>query len=180
MKLTITIITIIINSLIFAQVGIERNVFSTESAILEFADEGNKGIILPHVNDEATLLSNAVPGTWYFDTAQNKVKFITDAVVDMSVKPIENTANNFDASQAYYANFSENLPPNAQGTVIGAANTGAPGALILDTKNKALSLPVTTDYSLILDPTHGMVVYDSTLESICVFDGEKWTFWARN
>ncbi len=177
MKNLITIVIILISGNLFSQIAIGKDTPDAD-AILSFGDAGDRGLVLPYV-ESAAITSIAVPGTWYFDANESKVKFIGDGVKDMSVKEFKDVTKKFDKTQSFYANYYEGVLATAQGTVIGDANTGAAGALVLDTTSKALALPVTTDYKLIGDPAHGMVVYDSTIERVCVFDGEKWAFWGR-
>ncbi len=178
MKIIITLILGIYSSMAFSQVAIGKASVD-EGAILDFGTAGDKGLVLPYVED-TNIETNAVAGTWYFDANESKVKFITDdGVKDMSVKGFSDTAKMFDKTQPFYNDYNETLPATAQGTIMGAETTTAPGVLILETNSKALALPVTADYKSIGDPAHGMVVYDSSIDKLCVFDGEKWAFWGR-
>lgn len=177
MKNIIVLLTLVYSSVAFSQIAIGKDT-PDPGTILDFGDDGDKGIVLPYVNS-AAITTAAVPGTWYFDAVESKVKFIADVVVDMSVKGIGDPAKKFDVNSAEYLKYNEATPSVTQGTIMGANTASAPGVLVLESATLALALPVTTDYSLVLNPDHGTVVYDSTINKLCVFDGEKWAFWGR-
>jgi hypothetical protein len=48
------------------------------------------------------------------------------------------------------------------------------GALLLESKNKALIIPRISDQSLITNPIEGMMFFDTTTNNLKVHDGTGW------
>jgi hypothetical protein len=53
-----------------------------------------------------------------------------------------------------------------------------PGILVLADTNKAMVLPkVASPHLKIVNPSPGMMVYDTTKKQLAVFNGAVWSFW---
>ena len=53
-----------------------------------------------------------------------------------------------------------------------------PGILVLADTNKAMVLPkVASPHLNIVNPSPGMIVYDTTKKQLAVFNGTVWSFW---
>ncbi len=174
MRTFINLIVLLIGTLGFAQVGIgidEANM--SAGAIMQFGNDANKGLVLPHVNN----LTNAVAGTIYYDAVDRAVK-VKQATGEQNLSVKQAAPAAFDIMNSEYTKYSENN--NLRGVVLGDNPDAAPdGVLVLETSNQALALPVTDDYNQLGVPAPGTMVFDSTLKTICVFDGEKWSFWGK-
>lgn len=151
----------------FAQVTIGKNGASpsSNSVLLEFGNDGNKGIVLPYINGE---LSDAVNGTVIFDTSVKRVKVKTGAGwVDLSGE-----------NGVVDTSLQDSLPtnPNAR-VVIGDPASTAPGILVLESTSKAMVMPKVAKYTDIVDPAPGMIVYLTSSNKIAVYNGSTWAFW---
>lgn len=180
MKKYISILFIAISTqLMMAQVAIGKTSTSSPSVSLEFGYTPNdaskqKGIILPWTNASNTLAS-VVPGTMIFDSSDKKIKYYkgtddpnsTAAWVDLTI----NGDGVVDKS------LQENLPESAGAKVSIGTKTNTNGILVLEDNNKGMILPMVDKYSSIINPTTGTMVYDTTNNMICFFNGTVWTFW---
>lgn len=166
MKKTFQLITLIFSIALFSQVTIGKNAAPTnDSVILEFGTDGDKGIILPYTSGE---IADAVPGTFIFDAVENRVKFMTktgwfdlseiDGASDLSAQ--DTLTENTDAK-----------------VIIGATTSDADGILVLESSDKAMVLPIVNEYTDVINPSPGMLVYVKTNQRLAVFNGSNWTFW---
>ena len=168
---------IFISALIFtatatkAQVIINQaasQTLSSDSVLMEFGPE-NKGLLLPWVTDTSSV-AGSVPGTMIYDTSDKKVKFLKAATwTDLSV----------DATGVVDTILQDPITdaPTAK-TIIGARTATAPGILVLESDTKAMVLPkVASPHLNIIDPSPGMMVYDTTKKHLVVFNGTTWSFW---
>ena len=58
------------------------------------------------------------------------------------------------------------------------ATDTTPGILVLADTNKAMVLPkVASPHLNIVNPSPGMMVYDTTSKQLAVFNGTVWSFW---
>lgn len=170
----ISLLIILGNSMLHAQVAIGKAT-PVADAILDFSDTDNKGVSIPKI---ISLDATSVPGTFYFDTADSKVKFILDAgTMDLSVMLVP-PASVYDITTNGYDTFAENS--GTIGTVIGADTSAAPGALVLESTEMVLKLPkVANPHLTIIDPEPGMIVYDTTSQMLAVYNGYKWSYWGK-
>ena len=153
-----------------AQVGISRSNVTNGSVSLQFADTENKGLVLPYVIDKSGITEN---GTVIYDTTDHKVKYLKDnAWFDFSV----------DASGT--ADLSIQGPdkteqPGAKVCIYTTGNTDATaGILVLGDTNRAMVLPkVASPHLNIINPSPGMMVYDTTKRQLAVYNGTVWSFW---
>ncbi|GEN74049.1 hypothetical protein [Chryseobacterium lathyri] len=168
MKKIISILIVTISSLSIAQVAIGKSSVSNSSVSLEFGSQ-NKGILLPWTASAASV-TGAIPGTFIFDTTDKKVKLkLLGSWKDLSVDTTGVVDTSLQDSPAESA--------NAQ-VIIGASTTTAPGILVLESTDKAMILPkVESPHLNIINPSPGMIVYDTATKQLAVFNGTVWSFW---
>ncbi len=141
------------------------------SVLLEFANTGDRGIILPAVR----TLPAATPGTILLDAtdpAQAKVMMYNGSWVDLSS---ENTAD----ITAFMATQPTGITEGTAKTVMGATSSSADGVLVLESTTKAMVLPHVATTDDVINPAPGMMVYVNQPGSkkLAVFNGGSWTFW---
>lgn len=168
-KITITILTIIAANA-YSQVAIGKASVTNPSVSLEFGS-ANKGLLLPWVTS-AVSVTGAVDGTIIYDTSDKKVKYRkAGSWFDLSVN------NNGIVDTSIQDPLTEN--PTAK-VVIGAsgATDTTPGILVLSDTDKAMILPkVASPHLNIINPSAGMMVYDTTAKQLAVYNGTVWSFW---
>lgn len=168
---------IIISSILFftanfnAQVGISRTSVSNGSVSLEFGETENKGLIIPYVIDKSGITEN---GTILYDTTDHKVKYLKDTNTwfDLSV----------DTTGAADLSIQGNDKTEQLGAKVTIYATGGSdataGILVLGDTNKAMVLPkVASPHLNIINPSPGMIVYDTTKRQLAVYNGTAWSFW---
>ena len=169
---------ILIWALLFAFIGGNAQVIinpdtnqlqSSPSVLVEFGTQP-KGLLLPWVTNTAGV-TGAVAGTVVYDVSDKKVKYLKGGSgwVDLSI----------DGSGIVDTSLQDS-PQDAAGarTIIGERTASAPGILVLDSQTKAMVLPkVAQPYLNIINPSAGMMVYDTTAKQLAVFNGTVWTFW---
>lgn len=164
-KLIFTVFMLMINFIIYSQVGIETTSIHTD-AILDFPIGQNKGIVLPMVESLPTG-SAATNGTFLIDKTDGKVKVRQNGVW-LNLTSSSNLSS-------YSVNPSADI---SDGVIIGATSSSASGVLVLESTNKALMLPkVASPHLNIKSPYPGLMCYDTVKNSIAVFNGEGWYYW---
>ena len=159
----------------FAQVAIGKASVSSPSVSLEFGT-GNKGILLPWVTGVSTV-TGAVNGTLVYNTTDKKVyvKYASgwkDLSVDATGTTVDPITN---VDGLTLQNSLDDL--NTAKVSIGTP-TSTPGILVLEDTNKAMILPkVASPHLNIVNPSPGMMVYDTTKKQLAVFNGTVWSFW---
>lgn len=168
------ILTIILTTLVAAvaqsQVAIGKPEVTNSSVSLEFGS-GNKGLLLPWVISEGAV-AGAVDGTIIYDTEQKKVKYRKNNTwFDLSV----------DKTGVVDTTLQDSLIENNNAKVAIGANGAAdttPGILVLTDTNKAMILPnVAKPHLNIINPSAGMIAYDTTNHMLAVYNGTVWSFW---
>lgn len=161
-----------------AQVAIGKSSVTNNSVLLEFGDEATnlRGIILPSVT---TAPTDAVNGTFIFNITTKEVEVregrtsTNDRWTSLSAK--------LDASQEGgklnpYVSTGESV--NKQGIIIGAETSSKPGVLILESETRTLVLPKVADPNkAVIGPVAGNIVYDTTSDTLAVYDGTNWSYW---
>lgn len=136
------------------------------SSILDFNETNNtRGIILPAVT---TVPSPLLNGTIYFNRE--------DAIVYMRQNgaSVPMTEGNGNATGV----IGNPSPEAGSGVIMGAATSSANGVLILESSNLSLTLPkVDRPHLNIKSPYPGTICYDTSSNTIAVFDGAYWNFW---
>ena len=153
-----------------SQVAIGKSAVTNESVSLEFGS-ANKGILLPWVTSAASV-TGAVNGTIIYDTADKKVKYLKNSVwFDLSIDPsgvVDTTLQD---------QLNENPTAKMAIGTAGASDT-TPGILVLTDTDKAMVLPkVASPHLNIINPSAGMLVYDTTAKQLAVYNGKVWSFW---
>jgi len=154
------------------QTAIGKKNVESQSAILDFVADDNRGIILPWVLEESQVVS-PVGGTLIFDSKDKKVKYYKEGTdpgwVDLSSKVGE---VDLSTQQAYAEDTT--IPP----TIIGSHTTTAKGVLVLETTTKAMILPkMESPHLNIQSPQPGTMAFDTKSKMLCIFNGKEWSFW---
>lgn len=168
-KIYIFLLSLTISSA-YSQVALGKESISNSSVSLEFGTE-NRGIILPWVNSAAAV-TGAVNGTLIFDSADKKVKYLkAGSWFDLTV----DTTGTVDTS---LQNTLSELPSSTVAIGKTAASNTTPGILVLTDNDKAMVLPkVANPHLNIVNPSAGMMVYDTENKQLAVFNGAVWSFW---
>lgn len=198
MKKYIITISLMVSSFALAQTitigeNLATNAATTNNpyVLLQFTTGLKKGIILPAVDSKDTMVSGTVPGTFIFDTSDNKVKLAVSSSVDTPTVSdwLDFTANptTSPAVNIYKETLTEKTTAKA---IIGKDTSSAEGVLVLEPKDpnvlpQTLLLPVVDKFDDIADPSPGMMVYikgtgtanADAKKRLAVFNGTYWTFW---
>lgn len=141
-----------------------------ESALLDFPDSATKGILLPNTTN--TNDAGATPGTILFDLTDDKVKYHDNTGwKDMTA------SSSTDITAAY--DLAANAELSSKGVKIedGSLNETLDGALSLSSSTRALALPKVNGVEHLPGPKAGMMCFDTSRNSLAVFNGKVWTFW---
>jgi hypothetical protein len=153
-----------------AQVAISKTAIDG-NGILDFGLD-NKAIILPWVSSLTT--TSLTDGTLIFDSSDNKVKVLINTIwTDLS-----KNSGTLDARMT--ANITAQIAKieGDGGVIIGPETSTALGVLVLESDDKALILPkMTSPHLNMIDPEPGTLVYDTSKNLMCVYNGSEWTFW---
>ncbi len=173
MKNIVATLSLLFATTLSAQVAIGKATVSSPAVSLEFYDnaDNTRGIILPWVTSTAAV-TGAVNGTIVYNTADRKVyvKYASgwrDLSVDTSgtvTTTLQDALSDLDTAKV----------------LIGGdpATDTTPGILVLADTNKAMVLPkVASPHLNIVNPSPGMMVYDTTKKQLAVFNGTVWSFW---
>ena len=173
MKNIVATLSLLFATTLSAQVAIGKSSISSPAVSLEFYDnaDNTRGIILPWVTSTAAV-TGAVNGTLVYNTADRKVyvKYASgwrDLSVDTTgtvTTTLQDALSDLDTAKV----------------LIGGdpATDTTPGILVLADTNKAMVLPkVASPHLNIVNPSPGMMVYDTTKKQLAVFNGTVWSFW---
>ena len=173
MKNIVATLSLLFATTLSAQVAIGKATVSSPAVSLEFYDnaDNTRGIILPWVTSTAAV-TGAVNGTIVYNTADRKVyvKYASgwrDLSVDTTgtvTTTLQDALSDLDTAKV----------------LIGGdpATDTTPGILVLADTNKAMVLPkVASPHLNIVNPSPGMMVYDTTKKQLAVFNGTVWSFW---
>ena len=173
MKNIFLTLTLFFATALSAQVAIGKTSISSPAVSLEFYDDADntRGIILPWVTSTSAV-TGAVNGTLVYNTADRKiyVKYASgwrDLSVDTTgtvTTTLQDALSDLDTAKV----------------LIGGdpATDTTPGILVLADTNKAMVLPkVASPHLNIVNPSPGMMVYDTTKKQLAVFNGTVWSFW---
>ncbi len=176
-----------LSTLSYAQVIIGDAVGTAASdkksaVLLEFANTGDKGIILPYVT---TLPASPTPGTLLLDVstpANARVKYYNGSWIDLSGDGAIINSPGAPLDTAGVINgVLVNQPQQTETgkSIIGSATSAADGVLVLESDTKAMVLPIVASTDAVPSPSPGMMVYvnKSGEKHLAVFNGSKWTFW---
>ena len=178
MKNIVATLSLLFATTLSAQVAIGKTSISSPAVSLEFYDkpDNTRGIILPWVTSTAAV-TGAVNGTLVYNTSDKKiyVKYASgwkDLSVDATGTTVDPITN---VDGLTLQNSLDDL--NTAKVSIGTP-TSTPGILVLEDTNKAMVLPkVASPHLNIVNPSPGMMVYDTTKKQLAVFNGTVWSFW---
>jgi hypothetical protein len=175
MKNKIIMLSLMVSGFAYSQLAIGLNQTSNSSISLEFGNE-NRGIILPWTYSDANLL-DAENGTIIYDVADFKVKVkYATGWEDLSVDGTGTTVNPITNLDGLI--LQNDLIENTDAKVGIGAETSVDGILVLENTNQAMVLPkVASPHLNILNPSPGMMAYDTLSGQLAVFNGSVWTFW---
>ncbi len=160
----------------FCQVAIGKSGISSPSVSLEFGS-GNRGMILPWVTTAASI-SSAVNGTLVYDLNDKKVKVKYNTLwKDLSVDLFGTTIDPVSGIDGVLIQNAETENINAR-SAVGNSLSSVPGILVLEATDKVMVLPkVASPHLNIINPSPGMMAYDTDNKQLAVFNGKMWTFW---
>ena len=182
MKVQITILLLTLSNLAFSQVLIGENDIppTNESSILEFSPNdgtATKGIILP----VATIDSNfpLTNGTIVMDKDTKTIKVYSNnewiELTDEGSFDTQKDGSNNDITTARTIYTTDDI---GSGVILGNTTSTASGVLVLEDDTKALILPkVVNPHLNIKSPVAGTICYDTTSNSVAIFDGKVWSYW---
>ena len=156
-----------------AQVAIDKNSVNGASTLLDFNNiSGNtNGIIVPTVDNKDNALATntaANNGTFLFDKSDNQFKMYEDG----RWRDISGVGD----GAVIVTNASTEVAEE-QGVIIGSDASEAKGALVLESSDKALQLPIIDRPDLnVKNPYPGMMCFDSYSASVALFDGKYWNY----
>lgn len=147
------------------------------NSILDFGT-GNKGIILPWVQNASALTGGAATnGTLLYDVQTKKVQARVNGVWTDLSRNGDNTATHTAKIAAHLAK-NEIGSASHSGVIIGATTSSAVGVLVLESSTKALILPkMVSPHLNMRNPEPGTIAYDTVKDQLCVYDGKEWSFW---
>lgn len=147
------------------------------NSILDFGT-GNKGIILPWVQDASTLTAaTATNGTLLYDVLTKKVRArVNGAWTDLSATADDTSTHN--TKIATHLAKNEITGAGQSGVIMGAKSSAAVGVLVLESSTKALVLPkMVSPHLNMRNPEPGTMAYDTVRDLLCVYSGKEWSFW---
>jgi hypothetical protein len=156
---------------------------SSTSVLLEFGTDGDKGIILPYIETVPTGANNAKGGTIIFDVSANteykvKIKNENAGWTDLS------RISGYSQAVESVVKVPQALPLADQTNgkaIIGDSTSTTDGVLVLDSPDKAMVLPIVSNFAAIKNPSPGMMAFLQGLTAadhrLIIFNGQKWTFW---
>lgn len=168
----------LMSSLTFSQIIIGDEIGTAvdkTSVLLEFAENQNRGIILPYVR---TLPTNSAEGTILLDAtdaSQASVRYFDGTNwVDLSNEDIADVRSHLEIQPR---NVIEH--ESSKKVIIGSDTSAVDGILVLESQDKAMVLPMVEDTDNIPNPAPGMMVYVNKdgRKRLAVFNGNAWTYW---
>ncbi|MCW3162472.1 hypothetical protein [Chryseobacterium oryctis] len=174
---------------------------------LEFYDspDNKKGIVVPWVStvpnnpvayDSTTgagyrgMQGMVVDGTIIFDLSDKKMKYMKggswfdltgDPEFPLSLKDASNNDITYTALSNIDSSLQDNVKEEENAKVAIGINGNSDttvGILVLTDTDKAMVLPkVESPHINIINPSAGMMVYDTTSKQLAVYNGTVWSFW---
>lgn len=185
--------------MVSAQVSIGKSTVTNSLVSVEFGDSEARGIILPWVSTQAGSpnpdgswntsgadyagMSSAENGTLIFDISDYKFKYRKyGAWFDLTVKDRTSVVKDgFGTVDVVNKVIDTSLQNTKAESTTGGASIGihssTDGVLVLEATTKAMILPKVASYAQIVKPSAGMMVYDTSKDLLCLYNGTIWTFW---
>jgi len=173
-RMSVFIFGLLWGSTIDAQVAIGKTTITNPSILLEFGEE-SKGIIVPQVSSvpspsNGTFVFNNSTGILAMEVYENGVW------KDLTSDPTTTPNKTIGLAHSFTNNGSDIIGDN--GVIIGANTSSKRGALVLESTEKALLLPlVENPHITIKGAIAGTMVYDTASDTLAVFDGKYWSYW---
>lgn len=182
------------------------NTTTNPSISLEFYDssDNKKGIVLPWtstVNNQPVsynattgagyrgMQGTIENGTFIFDLSDKNIKYrkdgawfnLTNVTYPVDVKRSDNTTQTISANNTVDSSLQDNAKENTDAKAAIGTNSNTDttnGILVLTDVNRAMILPkVASPHLNIINPTPGMMVFDTVKQQLAVFNGTVWSFW---
>ena len=173
----VLVIGLLWGSMVKAQVAIGKTepiTITNASVLLEFGSEP-KGIIVPQVSS----VSSPAGGTFVFNNSSG--------VLSMQVyengmwKDLTSDSTTIPKTIGISHNYTNSGTVDTiglNGVIIGANTSTKNGVLVLESTDKALLLPlVANPHQSIKGAIAGTMVYDTTSDTLAVYDGIYWSYW---
>lgn len=173
-KISMLMVGLLLGSKVSAQIAIGKATMTNPSVLLEFGNEA-KGIIVPQVSSVAspsggTFIFNNSAGILAMEVYENGVW--KDLTSDSTTTP-----KTIGISHTYANNGTSDIT-GINGVIIGANASSKRGALVLESTEKALLLPlVANPHTTIKGAIAGTIVYDTASDTLAVYDGIYWSYW---
>lgn len=183
MKSIISLALIVFSRSLFSQVIIGNasgTATDKTSVLLEFANDGNKGIILPYVINKSLTPTE---GTILLDASTPnaaRIKYYNGVISVAAPDGWQDlSGQDADVSTALVNQPTTVTELPEAKVIIGSETTSADGVLVLESDAKAMVLPTVSDVNNIPSPSPGMMVYVNKVgaKRLAVFNGSKWSFW---
>lgn len=182
------------------------NTVTNPNISLEFYDasDNKKGIVLPWTstvsNQPVTydaqsgvgyrgMQGTIENGTLIFDLSDKNVKYrkdgawfnLTNVTYPVNVVRADNSTVTLSANNALDSSLQDDKMESAGAKVAIGANSDSDttnGIMVLTDTNRAMVLPkVASPHLNIVNPTAGMMVFDTVRQQLAVFNGTVWSFW---
>lgn len=182
MKKIFLLIGLVVFSTFYAQVIIgdtSGTATNKTSVLLEFANTGNKGIILPYVKNKP---ATPTEGTIILDASvptAARIKYYNGVIGANSPDGWQDLSGQDADLSTVLIDQPNNTELSNSKAIIGAETSSADGVLVLESTTKAMVLPIVSDVNNVPSPSPGMMVYVNKAGSkrLAVYNGNKWSFW---
>lgn len=182
------------------------NTVTNPSISLEFYDAANNknGIVLPWtstVNNQPVSYNSTTGagyrgmqgtienGTLIFDLSDKNIKYrkdgtwfnLTNVTYPVDVKRQDNSVLTISSNNPVDSSLQDNIGENTDAKAAIGTNSNTDttnGILVLTDANRAMILPkVASPHLNIINPTPGMMAFDTVKQQLAVFNGTVWSFW---
>lgn len=185
----------------------KSSVTAGSNVSLEFYDgaDNAKGLILPWTStvannpvtyDSSTgegyrgMQGTVADGTMILDLSDKKIKYMKNGswsdltgnpAFPLTVKDASNNNITYTQFNSIDSSLQDNRKEQNDARVaigINGASDTTVGILVLTDSDKAMVLPkVASPHLNIINPTPGMMVYDTVKKQLAVYNGTVWSFW---
>jgi hypothetical protein len=182
------------------------NTVTNPSISLEFYDaaDNKKGIVLPWTSTVSNqpVVYNSTTGAGYrgmqgviengtliFDLSDKNVKYrrdgawfdLTNVTYPVTVQRADNSTEVISSNNPVDSSLQDNAKENTTAKIAIGTNSNSDttsGILVLTDSNRGMVLPkVASPHLNIVNPTPGMMVFDTVKQQLAVFNGTVWSFW---
>ncbi|WP_051230624.1 hypothetical protein [Epilithonimonas caeni] len=183
-----------------------ENMVTNPNISLEFYDsvDNKKGIVLPWtstVSNQPVAYNSTTGagyrgmqgtienGTFIFDLSDKNVKYrkdgawfnLTNVTYPVDVVRADNSTVTISANNTLDSSLQDDKIESASAKVAIGANANSDttnGIMVLTDTDRAMVLPkVASPHLNIINPTPGMMVFDTVKQQLAVFNGTVWSFW---